>query len=633
MKRFVSFLMALALTAGLASCSGAGTASKPTGTDKPSGEKVTASEPARTTDKTDDPDTPDGKGTVYPLNESAVWLKKLDPRMEATADGIVCDWSAAGIEFVATGKGDMTFDLTVTTNMGGGKEGCNFRAYVDNAAYLNGDSPYYEVKKGNAKITLKNLPDGTHTIRLVKVTGYTLANTVLKSVTFDGTVAETAPAAKGLYLEFVGDSICCGWGVIGDHKGAYLDQDATMAYPNLIADAMNADLSVVALSGQGLTVGNPGLLVGYKYASPSRSMKTEYDFAREADYSVINVGTNDSFQNLSIANFEGKLKELVAYVREKNGADCRIVLVGGMMKTEYNDTLKRVAKELGGADANYYVCIADQAKGGAHPTIEEHKNYAGLLGGMLDAIEKGTYEEQEVTPRLPLSQDFDSVATPAEAGITGTITPTEKCPGQTGLPLEIRDGKLWISKHAWHQNADYFATLVGADVLAGTKTYLLEMDLTFTELSVFTLILNGDKALSADNVQNNQSGAMAFSLRQYRGEQNKGSYMSGVVAYPIVANFISFDESGKSQTEVSGKNDFYAVDGKQESVSFHLSLLVEDTGDGCRVSAFLNGEFVVSYTYAASYNATSNSAIILWAQDTSLTIDNLKLSVPQANEG
>ena len=631
MKRFVSILIAFALIAGLVSCTGIGTDSKPKGTDGTSGEEVTNPESTRMTDKTEDPDTPDTKGTVYPLNESATWVKKLDPRMEATAEGIFCDWSAAGIEFVATGKGDMTFAISVSTNMGGGKEGCYFRAYVDGAVFLNGESAYYEVKKGDATITLKDLPDGTHTIRLVKVTGYTLANTVLKSVTFDGTVTETAPAAKRLYLEFIGDSICCGWGVIGDHKGAYTDQDATMAYPYLIADAMDADFSVVALSGQGLTVGNPSILAGYKYASPNRSMKAEYEFARKADYSIINVGTNDIFNGLSAADFEVKLKELVATVREKNGADCRIVLVGGMMKTEYNDTLKRVSKELGGSEAKCYVYIADQAKDGAHPTEEEHRTYAELLGGMLDAIEKGTYEEQDDTPRLPLkvktvwSQNFDSVATPAEAGVTGTITPTDKCPGKTGLPLEIRDGKLSVSKHAWHTNADYYATLIGADKLAGAKTYLLEMDLTFTELSVFTLILNGDKALSATDTKNNQAGAMAFSLRQYQG-----GYKSGVVANPIIADYISFDEAGGGQRRVSEQNAFYAVDGKQDSVSFHLSLLIEDTGDGCRVSAFVDGVYVVSYTYAASYNATANSAIILWAQDTAVTIDNLRVSVPEA---
>ncbi len=631
MKRVAAILLALAMAVPFASCA---TTDSPQN-ENTSGQATTEAQAMnKTTEAQTSHDTPDDR-TVFALNESSAWVKKLDPRMEATADGIPCDWSASGIEFVATGKGDMTFALTVTTNMGAGKEGCSFRAYVDGAAYLNGESVYYEVKKGDATITLKNLPEGTHTIRLVKVTGYTLSNTMLKSVSFDGTVAETAPAAKNLLLEFVGDSICCGWGVIGDHKGAYSDQDATMAYPYLIAEAMGADLSVMALSGQGLTVGNPGIFAGYKYASPNRSMKTEYGFARKADYSILNVGTNDCANGLSAAEFEAKLKELIAVVREKNGADCRIVLVGGMMKTEYNDTIKRVTRELGGAAEKYYVYIADQAAGGNHPTEAEHKEYAELLGGMLDAIEKGTYEEgEDDTPRLPTkvttvwSQDFESATTLEEAGIKKTLN-SSKC---NGWDVKVEDGKLSVPGHGWHDTPDYYLTLVGADKLAGAKTYLFEMDLTFTGLSVFTLMLNNDNALSDTSRPNNQTNTMAVSLRQgtdgnYKSPGNNNNVTTSI-SKNLVANFITWDNAGGKQTSVSKDNALLAVDGEQESVSFHLSVLVESTDDGCRVSLFLDGAYVTSYTFAASYNVTANSAIVLWAQQTAVTIDNLKLSIP-----
>ena len=625
MKRVAAMLLALVMTASFASCTTVDPTPKPDASEQATtgAQQATGSQTPEHSGAPELPETPDDR-TVFALNESSAWVKKLDPRMEATADGIVCDWSAAGVEFVATGKGDMTFSLSVTTNLGGGKEGCFFRAYVDGAAYLNGESAYYEVKKGDATITLKNLPEGTHTVCLVKVTGYTLANTTLRSVSFDGTVAETAPAAKNLLLEFVGDSICCGWGVIGDHKGAYSDQDATMAYPYLIAEAMGADLSVMALSGQGLTVGNPGILAGYKYASPNRSMKAEYGFARKADYSILNVGTNDAFQNLSAADFEAKLKELIAVVREKNGADCRIVLVGGMMKTEYNDTIKRVTRELGGAAEKYYVYIADQAAGGNHPTEAEHKEYAELLGGMLDAIEKGTYNEgEDDTPRLPTkvtavwSQDFDSVTTPAEAGITQTITPTDKC--ENKWAYVVRDGALSISKHPWHTNPDYYLTLVDAAKLAGAKTYLLEMDLTFTELAVFSLILNNDNALSPTDSNNNQVGAAVVSVRQNTGN----GWGKGEITQPIVTNYIDFEPK---QTEKSIRNPL--LDADAAKTTFRLSILVESTEEGCKVSVFVDGAYSSSYTFDKAFNVTANSAVVLWAQDTSLTIDNLKLSIP-----
>ena len=70
-------------------------------------------------DNDEDADTPFDEssvtGTKFPINNSASWLKKLDPRMEATADYITCDWSAAGIEFVANCKGDVTFNINANT--------------------------------------------------------------------------------------------------------------------------------------------------------------------------------------------------------------------------------------------------------------------------------------------------------------------------------------------------------------------------------------------------------------------------------------------------------------------------------------------------------------------------------------
>ena len=55
---------------------------------------------------------------------------------------------------------------------------------------------------------------------------------------------------------------------------------------------------------------------------------------------------------------------------------------------------------------------------------------------------------------------------------------------------------------------------------------------------------------------------------------------------------------------------------------------MESTEEGCKVSVFVNGKYSSSYTFDKAFNVTGNSAIVLWAQDTSLTIDNLKLSIP-----
>ena len=218
-----------------------------------------------------------------------------------------------------------------------------------------------------------------------------------------------------------------------------------------------------------------------------------------------------------------------------------------------------------------------------------------------------------VFAEVALSQNFDNAATPDEAGITKTIAATSKC---GGWDVKVVDGKLSVPKHGWHENADYYLTLADANTLKAAKTYLLEMDLTINELAVFCLLLNGDNALSATDRDNNQAGALAIALRQNLGN----GWGSGAITKPVVTNYIDFEPK---QTEKSIRKEFLNVDAAK--ATFRLSILVESTEEGCRTTVFANGVYCSSYTFDKAFNVTGNSAIVLWAQNTAMTIDNLRL--------
>lgn len=77
-----------------------------------------------------------------------------------------------------------------------------------------------------------------------------------------------------------------------------------------------------------------------------------------------------------------------------------------------------------------------------------------------------------------------------------------------------------------------------------------------------------------------------------------------------------------------------SIEGEQASVSLRLSVLVESTNEGCRATVFYNGVYANSFLFKqgvtnvtenTTLNVTENSAIVLWAQDTAMTIDNLRL--------
>ena len=343
---------------------------------------------------------------TVPLNKNTKGIKILGVRNLASDTAINADWSASGIEFIATCEGDMTF--SVETN----DKGAFFRAYVDGTPVKNGDSDYFEIN-GKGEITLKDIPTGTHTIRVIKVTGYTLALAAFTSVKLTGVIAEEAPKDKELYVEFVGDSITCAWGTIGTFDGKYTSQDATLGYSYLLAEALDADYSLTALSGQGICCGTPGVPLGYRYACYGKDSTNEYDFARKANLIVVNIGTNDETKAIDQTKFKNDFKAWVEYAKEKNGADCKFLAVTNMKNGSYRTLIEKVFEELGGEAAGYYVYKAARSRNATasyHPSIEEHAAYVPEL---LDLCKK--------ILEAPISAP--TVTEPADPGVdvTGAI--------------------------------------------------------------------------------------------------------------------------------------------------------------------------------------------------------------------
>ncbi len=245
-------------------------------------------------------------------------VKVLGVRNLASETGLRMDWSCSGVEFAIDLKGDtVRLNFTVSAQ-------CLFRVWVDGEEYTQGGEKYFTPINGILQLT--EIPQGKHTLRVMKVTGYTLARAELIGVTFAGELLTDVvnTSDKELYIEFVGDSITCGWGTIGAHKGAYTDQDGTLAYSYLLAEELNADYSMTALSGQGLLYGTPGVTNGYLYADPTGHAEEKYDFSRKADIVVINVGTNDFTQEVGESNFKTAYLNFLKTVREKNGDRCKI---------------------------------------------------------------------------------------------------------------------------------------------------------------------------------------------------------------------------------------------------------------------------------------------------------------------
>jgi len=192
----------------------------------------------------------------------------------------------------------------------------------------------------------------------------------------------------------------CGYGVIGSYDGKYYSQDGTLAIPYMVSEKLNADYSVVALSGQGAAIGNPNVEVGYKYASALRSTTDEFSFERKSDIVIINIGTND-FSNPDVSTpalFRAAYKRILEYVRAKNGDNCKILALYNIMNDTYASEILSVIDELGGADGGYYTLKLNRTAKvyTSHPTKEENAAYTDIICPVVSSILDGSYSNGTV---------------------------------------------------------------------------------------------------------------------------------------------------------------------------------------------------------------------------------------------
>lgn len=386
MKHPAIYLCLLLLCAALvlSACGGGGS---PTGTDDSAEPSSGAAGPETTVPATEETQAPDNTPTptayTYSLTDETERVKFLGVRRLSTEGQINCDWTCSGLEMnvQCTADGDITFRASASAN-------CYFRAYIDGQAW-GGERPYYQVGTGTTRIVLKDVPAGRHTVRLIKVTGHTLARAQITEVKFCGNILAEKPADNDLCLEFVGDSICCGWGMIGTKDGTYTGQDGSLAYPYLVAQAMNADYSITALSGQGLLVGNPNVANGYLAASPLRESGA-YSFERKADIVVVNIGTNDygqrEAQNITAEKFYQAYLNFLGSIKTQNGSGCRIVCVYNTMNDTFAESIQRAVSDAGGENVGIHLLQLSRTanpNNNGHPGIEEQAAYAETLTAFL----------------------------------------------------------------------------------------------------------------------------------------------------------------------------------------------------------------------------------------------------------
>lgn len=350
---------------------------------------------------------------------------KWSGRNELLGNGVAMDQVASGFEFKIEAEGEVKVTADVTGDT-------YFTVYIDGVR---------QAERGRISPTEKTMTiaefatSEEHVIRVVKQTEAQFSLCTLRTLEFEGSLKDK-PDEKPLYLEFMGDSITCGFGNLTDKSnteaGTALYEDGTQAFPFVTAEKLSADVSVVGCSGIGAAKAFTTFLEKDYYASSSyyRDPATAYDFERVPDCVIINLGTNDAANGASKSEFQAAVKALVKQVRGTEGynADVPIIWTDGLMLAQVESWVTEAFTELGGADAGLYVVTfqSDLNGGGTHPTLAGHEAAATVLAEFIPTI-----VESNITVYDFNGTDFDT-----------SLTADEQSNGGSGLNVAYLATKL-----------------------------------------------------------------------------------------------------------------------------------------------------------------------------------------------
>ena len=242
-----------------------------------------------------------------------------------------------------------------------------FMAQIDQA------EPFKVAFRGerDSVVTLATaLPEGCHTVRLMyAIEGYEFYPEFWGFILDEGRSLVDAPALPIRKIEFVGNSITCGYGNEGTKKEEHFEYETEnhyYSYASITARNLNAQHWVVARSGIGAyrnygeaKTGSPRscMPVQYEYTGYAWDLKLreeatflreKWDFCRyQPDVICINLGTNDlSTNNYDTSLLKQGYQKLYKLVRQHNLKAKIVFLTGSMLYKQELQTAKQLLDEV-----------------------------------------------------------------------------------------------------------------------------------------------------------------------------------------------------------------------------------------------------------------------------------------------
>lgn len=297
-------------------------------------------------------------------------------------------WSNSGIEFCA--KCDR---LTVFFGENPLEQPVIFKMFVDGLEIKTS-----VVGKGVTAI-IENLRDKIHKVKILRISEGSNCVSIQKVQIYGKAPEFSIPIDKrNLKLEFLGDSITAGFGVLADgEKMEYTtyEQDSTKTYAYLTAEALNAEIRTICISGEGIChscgdfVGTP-FIKFFNRTCRAVDGYTPDDYV--PDVFIVNGGTNDKRSHVTSEEFIDGVITLLKDIRSKY-PKTPIIWMYGMMLHVFDEELKTAINLFNRTDKNTYCFIVksvndykNQRGTYGHPNVNASVRCAGILKRKIQEI-------------------------------------------------------------------------------------------------------------------------------------------------------------------------------------------------------------------------------------------------------
>lgn len=349
--------------------------------------------------------------TIYQLTEENV---KLLGRTYFDGEKLFCALSGSGAEFTFNGT---KCSVVVTGDSNAmSPSGADNQARV--AIYVNGERVVDDMVDNIQEVydVFESETPQTAVISIVKLSESPMSTIGIKEIRATGSKIAPTPN-KDLLIEFIGDSITCGYGIDDpdkDHHFVTSTEDVTKAYAYRTAETLNADYSMVSFSGYGIisgysnndkkvsaqTVPQYYTKLGFSWAANGNFVPAniDWDFSkRQPDLIVVNLGTNDD--SYTKTDSERKQEYCDGYVEflkkiRENNPDAKILCTLGIMGDRLFEQVQLAVntytEETGDSNISamkFDVQLPDDGYSADwHPSVTTHEKAAEKLSAEIKSL-------------------------------------------------------------------------------------------------------------------------------------------------------------------------------------------------------------------------------------------------------